>query len=81
MSKKQSAFNQLMHFWPLVAAVVAIAAAVGASGTKLQQNEENTLALTAQVNAQSKQIAKLEEAVTQLPEMRQDIKEILRRVK
>ena len=81
MNKKSSTFNQLMHFWPLVAAVLAVTAAVGASGVKMQQTEEHTKELATKVSAQSQQIAKLEEAVAQLPEIRQDIKEILRRVK
>lgn len=77
--KNRSAFNQIMHFWPLVAAVLAVATAVGGASVRISSTEEKTAKLQETVDVQAQRLARLEEAMTAIPEIQKDIKKLLER--
>jgi len=70
-----SVMRKVLVFWPILAAVVALTAAAGAMQYRIGAVEEKA----EQVSALDVRLAHVEEAVAQLPEIRADIKELLKR--
>ena len=70
-----SVMRKVLVFWPILAAVVALTAAAG--GMQYRMGAEGAKA--EQVSALDVGQAGVEEAVGQIPEIRADIKELLKR--
>lgn len=74
-------FRKMWEWWPLFLAVLGMAAGVGAFQVRVSEMEEQVDANLASVREFDVRVARLEEAITQIPEIRADIKILLRRSK
>lgn len=70
-----SVMRKVLVFWPILAAVVALTAAAGTMQYRIGAVEGKA----EQISAMDVRLARVEEAVGQLPEIRADIKELLKR--
>ena len=76
-----SGMAKAMKFWPLFMAGITFVFAVGVASNTVNALDKRVTE-TEQINdRQEKQIAALEEVVKEMPEMKRDIKEILRRLR
>lgn len=70
-------FKKTLEWWPVIVAVLVGSAAAGAFQVRVGALE----AKADKCDALESRIVRVEEAVSQLPEIRSDIKELLRRSK
>jgi len=69
--------DRIMKWWPLIAAISMGLIFYGVASGKMETVDNNSAAI---INHESR-ISKVEQAVSELPEIRRDIKEILRRLR
>ena len=76
-----SAFKKVVFFWPVLLAILAVTAAAGVLQYRVGAVESKASETACEVAEINTRVARMEEAIGQLPEMRSDIKELLRRSK
>jgi len=74
-----ASYKKLLEWWPLFLAVLGLAAGAGALQIRVSQAEATACAVEEKANAMDSRLSRVEEAIGQLPEIRADIKELLRR--
>jgi len=72
---------KVMKYWPLFMAGVTFVFAVGVGSSTVKEIERRVTHAEVINDAQEKQIAALEEVAKEMPEIKRDIKEILRRLR
>lgn len=76
-----SGIAKAMKFWPFVAALMTFVFALGISSSSVKEIDRRVTKAEAINEAQEKQIAALQEIVKEIPEMKRDLKELLRRLR
>jgi hypothetical protein len=74
-------FKKALEWWPVFIGALALAAGAGALQWRVSAVESRMAATCATASEMDVRLARVEEAVAQLPEIRGDIKELLRRSK
>lgn len=67
--------------WPIILSALVAAIAFGSIRTEVTENQDLDKRQEFRLEKQGDRIARLEQAVQDIPEIRRDIKEILRRVR
>lgn len=75
-----SGLAKAMKYWPLVFALLTFVFSLGISSGSINELDRRITKEEATNGDQEKQIAALQEIVKEIPEIKRDIKEILRRV-
>ena len=73
--------TKALKFWPLVTSILVLTFALGISSQTINVIEKKIDHESEVNDRQEKQIAALEEATTEMIEIKRDIKELLRRVR
>jgi len=72
-------FASVIKFWPLMAAGAVTIAGWGSTQQKVSDGEKKYEILEERTRRAEDRLARVEQAITELPDIRKDIKEILRR--
>lgn len=74
-------FRKIMEVWPILVAFLGVAAAAGAIQVKVSALESHTEQDRSEFHDLDNRLVRVEEAISQLPEIRQDVKELLKRTR
>ena len=72
--------GKLMKYWPVIVSVAILCAWYGATNRDINYLKENLGIEIVKRNEHETRLSKVEQAITSIPEIQKDVKEILRRL-